>query len=81
MTLNGGVGPAPLKMQKALMRLECIKRLLQETSADDTGARAVCARDLLAQMVEDLCIYCSFSLKFMEKLIKGHKSYRTNKQP
>ena len=36
--------------ENALLRLECIIRLLKETSADDTGARAVSARGLFAQM-------------------------------
>ena len=36
--------------ENALLRLECIIRLLKETSADETGARAVSARGLLAQI-------------------------------
>ena len=36
--------------ENALLRLKCILALLEETSADDTGARAVSARGLLAQV-------------------------------
>ena len=39
-----------------LFRLECTVRLLKETSADDTGAHAVSARGLLAQ-IDDEFVY------------------------
>ncbi|XP_064078483.1 uncharacterized protein LOC135195906 [Macrobrachium nipponense] len=48
--------------ENALLHLECIIRLLKETSADDTGARAVSARGLLAQMdAEFVCLLKFFS--------------------
>ncbi|XP_064089169.1 uncharacterized protein LOC135203362 [Macrobrachium nipponense] len=48
--------------ENALLRLECIIRLLKETFADDTEARAASARDLLAQMdVEFVCLLQFFS--------------------
>ena len=48
--------------ENALLCLECIVRLL-----NDTGARALSARGLLAQMDADLFIYYTFLQNFSEK--------------
>lgn len=56
--------------ENALMRLECIIRLLQETSADDTGARAVCARGLLAQIDAEFVYLLHFFSEVLGKVDK-----------
>lgn len=52
------------------MRLECIIWLLQETSADDTGARAVCARGLLAQIDAEFVYLLQFFSEILRKVDK-----------
>ncbi|XP_064083087.1 uncharacterized protein LOC135199099 [Macrobrachium nipponense] len=54
----------------ALLRLECIIRLLKETSADDTGARAVSARGLLAQMDPEFVCLLQFFSEILGKINK-----------
>lgn len=56
--------------ENALLRLECIIRLLKETSADDTGARAISARGILAQIDAEFVYLLQF---FSEILGKVHK--------
>ncbi|XP_064101859.1 uncharacterized protein LOC135212421 [Macrobrachium nipponense] len=55
---------------KALLRLECIIRLLKETSADDTGARAASARGLLAQMDAEFVCLLQFFFEILRKINK-----------
>ena len=50
--------------------LECIVRLLKETSADDTGARAVSARGLLAQIDAQFVYLLHFFTEIYEKINK-----------
>ncbi|XP_064111541.1 uncharacterized protein LOC135219038 [Macrobrachium nipponense] len=54
----------------ALLRLECILRLLKDTSADDTGARAVSARGLLAQMDAEFVCLLQFFSEILGKISK-----------
>ena len=53
--------------ENALLCLECIVRLLKEIFADNSGARALSARGLLAQMDADLFIYYTFLQNFLKK--------------
>ena len=56
--------------ENALQRLECILRLLKETSADDTGARAVSARGLLAQIDAEFVHLSQFFSDILGKVKK-----------
>ncbi|XP_064089194.1 uncharacterized protein LOC135203389 [Macrobrachium nipponense] len=56
--------------EKALLHLECIIRLLKETSADDTGARAVSARGLLAQMDAEFVSLLQFFSEILGEINK-----------
>lgn len=56
--------------ENALLRLECIVKLLKETSADDTGARAVSARGLLAQIDAEFVYLLHFFSEILGKINK-----------
>ena len=56
--------------ENALQRLECILRLLKETSPDDTGARAVSARGLLAQIDAEVVHLLQFFSDILGKVKK-----------
>ncbi|KAG0710630.1 hypothetical protein GWK47_022395 [Chionoecetes opilio] len=64
-THGGGVGPSRVN---ALLRLECIVRLLKETSADDTGPRAVSARGILAQIDAEFVYLLHFFSEILGKI-------------
>ena len=56
--------------ENALLRLECILKLLKETSAYDTGARAVSARGLLAQIDAEFVYLLHFFTDILGKINK-----------
>ncbi|KAG7170615.1 hypothetical protein Hamer_G013430 [Homarus americanus] len=56
--------------ENALLRLECIVRLLKETSAEDTGARAVSVRGLLAQIDAEFVYFLQFFSEILGKVDK-----------
>ena len=59
--------------ENALLRLKCILALLEETSADDTGARAVSARGLLAQVDAEFVYLLHFFTDILGKVEKVSK--------
>jgi len=59
--------------ENALLRLKCIVALLEETSADDTGARAVSARELLAQVDAEFVYLLHFFTAILDKVEKVSK--------
>lgn len=56
--------------ENALLRLECIMRLLKEISEDDIGARAVSARGLLAQIDAEFVYLLQFFTDILGKVNK-----------
>ena len=56
--------------ENALQRLECILRLLKETSVDDKGARAVSARGLLSQIDAEFVHLLQFFSDILGKVKK-----------
>ena len=59
-----------ISCENALLRLECIVRLSKETSAYNTGDRAVSARGLLAQIDADLVYLLHFFKEIFGKINK-----------
>ena len=56
--------------KNALLRLECIILLLKETSAEDTGARAVSTRGILAQIDAEFVYLLQFLSDILGKIHK-----------
>ncbi|KAG0724006.1 hypothetical protein GWK47_041544 [Chionoecetes opilio] len=57
-----------ISCENTLLRLECIVRLLKETSADDTGSRAVSARGILAQINAEFVYLLHFFSEILGKI-------------
>ena len=65
--------------ENALLRLKCILALLEETSADDTGARAVSVRGLLAQVDVEFVYLLHFFTDILGKVEKVSKLLQEKK--